>query len=329
MTRIYYACFAHQEPRGGIKVIYRHVDLLNRAGLSAFVFHPRERFRVRWFDNDTPIVGPRALASRFDPTHDYLVLPEDLVAQPEGAVLVEAPGKKVIFNQNVYFGFAPMGTTPPARSPYRRHDVEAVFSVSDHNAAILRLAFPELPVMRLQLGVDPARFAYRPVAQKRMQICAAMKAPVSMLAIRHVLHARSRESSLRGYRWRFLEQLTERQAAKTLADSLVTIFCGVEEGFGLVPLEAMHAGSIVAAFAGGPADEFLPERYRFAPGDITGIVRFVERVATLARDRPETLERWTRQARARATVYSLEAEARSVEAAWQRVLSGRPARART
>jgi glycosyltransferase involved in cell wall biosynthesis len=133
---------------------------------------------------------------------------------------------------------------------------------------------------------------------------------------------------LRGYEWRFLERMTEREVGATLADSLVTIFCGIEEGFGLVPLEAMMAGSVVAAFSGGPADEFLPARYRFPGGDIAAVVRFVEHVATLARDRPATLERWTRAAHARAAAYSLAAEERSLLDAWTAVLTPRR-RART
>src|SRR5688572_7415339 len=137
MTRIYYACFAHDEPRGGIKVIYRHVDLLNRAGLEAYVFHPQEKFRVSWFEHDTAIVGPRELARSYDARRDVLVLPEDMIAIPAGRELVEGPGKKVIFNQNVFFGFGVFGTAPPGRSPYRAKGVRAVFAVSDHNAALL------------------------------------------------------------------------------------------------------------------------------------------------------------------------------------------------
>jgi glycosyltransferase involved in cell wall biosynthesis len=330
MTRIYYACFAHDRPHGGIKVIYRHVDMLNRAGIESYVFHPRERFRVRWFENETPIVGPRALARHFDTRRDVLVLPEDLVALPAGRELVEGPGHRVIFNQNVFFGFGAMGTVPPARSPYRRASVRAVFTVSEHNAALLRLAFPGVRVLRLRLGVDPERFQFRPITRKRRQIAAAMKAPLSMLAIRHIIRARARGGPLHDYRWVFLDRLTEIELASTLEASLVTLFCGIEEGFGLVPLEAMMTGSVVAAFAGGPADEFLPARYRFAPGDIAAVVHFMERVATLARDRPDTLDRWTRHARARAAAYTLDAEERSLLAAWATVLSALPrARART
>jgi hypothetical protein len=330
MTRVYYACFAHDQPRGGIKVIYRHVDLLNRNGLEAYVFHPRDGFRVTWFDNDTAIVGPRELAQRFDPRRDVLVLPEDMAVQPSAQVLLETRGRKVIFNQNVYFGFGAMGTSPPRRSPYRRADVRAVFSVSEHNAALLRFAFPDLPVCRLRLGVDRELFRFRPIARKRRVIAAATKAPMSMLTIRHVVDARARDSALGGYRWRFVEAMSEREVATTLGDALVTVFCGVEEGFGLVPLEAMLAGSVVVAFDGGPADEFLPQRYRFAPGDIVGMVRFIERVGALARDRPALLATWTRQALARAATYTLEAEERSLLAAWSTVLSApRRARGRT
>ena len=72
---VYYLCPDIKTPVGGIRVIYRHVDILNRYGIPAYVVHKTLGFRVDWFKNDTPIVYWRdgmysrlaaKLARRFD-----------------------------------------------------------------------------------------------------------------------------------------------------------------------------------------------------------------------------------------------------------------------
>ena len=52
---IYYLCPDTNKPRGGVKVIYEHVDILNGAGFSACVLHQKKGFRCNWFDNLTTV----------------------------------------------------------------------------------------------------------------------------------------------------------------------------------------------------------------------------------------------------------------------------------
>jgi glycosyltransferase involved in cell wall biosynthesis len=53
---IYYFAPALDEPCGGIRQIYRHVDILNANGFSAFVLHETKGFRCGWFQNETKII---------------------------------------------------------------------------------------------------------------------------------------------------------------------------------------------------------------------------------------------------------------------------------
>jgi hypothetical protein len=43
-------------PTGGIRAIYRHVDVLNENGFSAYVVHPDPGYRASWFENDTRVI---------------------------------------------------------------------------------------------------------------------------------------------------------------------------------------------------------------------------------------------------------------------------------
>src|SRR6476469_3158805 len=54
---VYFLTPDFDEPSGGIRVIYRHVDILNAAGIPAAVLHQRKGFRCRWFENDTRVTS--------------------------------------------------------------------------------------------------------------------------------------------------------------------------------------------------------------------------------------------------------------------------------
>jgi hypothetical protein len=75
IPKIYFCCAASDIPYGGVKVLYRHVDILNKYGFSAFIMHDKPMFRCTWFDNTTPIVylGETRIYST-----DYLVIPEEI-----------------------------------------------------------------------------------------------------------------------------------------------------------------------------------------------------------------------------------------------------------
>ncbi|MDD4179472.1 MAG: hypothetical protein PHH14_05435, partial [Candidatus Margulisbacteria bacterium] len=99
MSNIYYLCPDSNEPIGGIKVLYRHVDVLNKNNLKAFILHQKKDFKCSWFENETKISYFTDI--QFAPD-DYLVIPE--VYGPKLSSL--APGiKKVVFNQNCYYTF--------------------------------------------------------------------------------------------------------------------------------------------------------------------------------------------------------------------------------
>jgi len=58
---LYYLVPHLPEPAGGVRVMYRQVDLLNEMGMRAAVLHDSEGFRAGWFVNDTNVVYPSGL----------------------------------------------------------------------------------------------------------------------------------------------------------------------------------------------------------------------------------------------------------------------------
>ena len=70
---VYYLTPDDNTPRGGIRVMYRHVDLLNANGIDAKVLHTKPGFRCTWFTNTSTVVSVGEV--RLTPA-DLLVVPD-------------------------------------------------------------------------------------------------------------------------------------------------------------------------------------------------------------------------------------------------------------
>jgi len=85
------------KPLGGVKQIYRHVDVLNANGFDAWVVHRKKGFKVTWFEHRTRVMyEPAPLRKGID----IGVFPE--IWGPK----INRVGKsirKVVFNQNAYY----------------------------------------------------------------------------------------------------------------------------------------------------------------------------------------------------------------------------------
>lgn len=317
-TTIFYYCYSHERPTGGQKHTYQHVDILNRHGYKAFAFHTKKDFRLNWFENETKVIDFEGLKKIYDPARDYLVLPEDL-----GTKLLEFPGRKVVFNKNLYNGFQVFGWEMPPAYPYQDPTVVCAFAVSEHNREYLQFAYPHLKVLRVDPGVDGGVFAHTPLREKRRIISCVQKAPGLLLTLYHALQSRAAAglNNLKEFEWVFLDGRTEQEVAAVLRDSLLFVFTSIEEGLGRMPVEAMSSGCLVAGFASGPMKEYLPAEFMFEVGDMTGMARFVESVAASF---PGSVERWqsvSEEGSKKALAYSLERQERSVIDAWELVLS--------
>src|SRR5256885_1712439 len=144
---IYFGCPDKDYPVGGIRAIYRHVDLLNRNGFDALVLHRLFPFRCTWFENETRVahqlryasvsrllparIWRRAMRGVGQPISGPLPVlaldADDVLAVPEvmpGLAKVAPDSPKVIFNQNGYLTLAPYPLDVESEAiEYRRPDV--------------------------------------------------------------------------------------------------------------------------------------------------------------------------------------------------------------
>lgn len=316
--RLFYFCYSHDQPTGGQKHTYQHVDILNKHGIDAYVMHPVENYRLTWFENDTRVIGPSEFAALRDVERDYTVLPEDL-----GRRIGWFKGKKVIFNKNLFNGYLSLGFERRPAYPSCAKDVVAVLTVSEHNRAHVQYAYPNQLVRVVHAAIRPEVFSWRPLNEKKPQIATIVKSEEWLSALYHTVQSRALAGLNRGndFNWVFLGKQTERETAAILNDSLLFVFPSIIEGLPRLPLEAMSCGCLVAAWRYGPLKETLPASTQFEFGDLIDIVTFIEAVM---RDFPDALSSWESLAQAGrdiASAYSVERQEQSVLAAWAEIFA--------
>jgi len=269
---IYYLCPDYSVPSGGIRAIYRHVDLLNAAGHEAAVLHHKDGYACRWFEHDTRVLGAPSVRLS---TADVLVVPE--IYAPFLDELPHGP-RLVAFNQNAYLTFDRV----PDDRPVAYDRFAAALTVSDDSAEYLRFAFPGLRVAVASNAIDPSVF--HPAAEPPGRRIAVMprKRPGDAAQVLRLLGDR-----LRGWEVTTIAGGSEREVAAAMRSSSIFLAFGLQEGFGLPPAEAMASGCYVIGFPGfGGREIFDPAFSRpIEDGDVLAFARAVaETLDTFERD---------------------------------------------
>lgn len=265
-------------PSGGVRVIYRHVDLLNEAGIRAAVLHRRANFRCTWFDNETRVFGSNQVS----------VGPEDLVVVGELAVSLlreTVPGFRfAVFNQNPHLTWQRASIADVqhyATSP----DLTAILAVSEHSRQMLRYAAPEADVIRLHNSIDPRHFFLGPPPARRTIGYMPRRNADDAKLVLGMLHARG---ALEGWDLLALDGLTEPQVGERLRQTTVFLSLAHHEGFGLPAAEAMACGAYAVGFHGFAGREYLQPKFSapIEPGDVLGLARALEDVISRERAEP-------------------------------------------
>jgi hypothetical protein len=307
---IYVYCPDIAVASGGVKYLYRHVEVLVSNGLDACIVHDVPGFRPSWFQHTVPIV------------YRYEITPRagDMVACPEVAahrVLDEFPGvAKVIVNQNGFFTFDDHSLDPnDLQSPYRHGDLIAVCCTSEESHRMITRHFPAANAFRVRLGIDTDLFSYTPAKESKIAYM-PRKNPRDARLVINMLKFRG---ALEGIKVESLDDMAHDQVAEQLKDARFFLSFSYREGLGLPPLEAMARGCVVVGFDGVGGSEYMKEPHAFPVpnSDVTAFADKVEELITHQRSNPSRLDDIGRAASEFvANHYSRKREADDILAFW-------------
>ena len=310
---LYYLCGSENVPYGGVRVAYRHVDILNEAGISASILHAVSNFRCTWFENTTRVSWlPLEITDA-----DVIVVPENR----SSLLNTLAPGvPKVSFNQNAFYTFQ---SHFPLEHPYlTATDLVTSMTISEANQAFLEYAFPKNSFKRIHLSIDPTMFHCPDNPPGRRIAYMTRKRPLESRAVLDILRSRG---ALRGWETIVIDQLPESGVASALRTASLFLSFSWQEGLSLSPLEALASGCSVIGYTGIGGREYFERlgALEVPDGDVVVFARAVDDWI----QRFDDDEHW-RTARQRShdalQAYSKDQEKADLVSFWRETLSQMP-----
>jgi hypothetical protein len=297
--RIVYLSWPAREITGGIKMAFRHVEMLREAGFDAAIATD-DGEPPGWFDTTAPIVRLEAVAD-----DDVLVFPENhrgllerFGGKPAGMLATagaaqsgeallpgdgdggiasgtnftqpsppaplpltgEGRGRRVVFCQNPYMVCRGLGN----RESYADYGVSAIMAVSQWTAEFCRGRFPSVRVDYVPVYLDRQLFHFQ--STKSLQIAfAPRKRAMEAHFIRDVF--RWRYPEYRHVHWTPIDRRREPDVAGLLRQSAVYLALCRHESSPLSILEAFACGCVVAGFTGIGGNGFANDSNGFWAGE--------------------------------------------------------------
>ncbi len=268
-------------PIGGIKVIYRHSEMLNRAGIASSVFHPEDAaFSCNWFEHNATIrSGKRKLfrkkhemyeKTRFDPKTDFIVIPE-VWANQIGSQCIQRNLRYGIFVQNGYMihqggkkNIALLNTV------YEKADL--ILSISEDTTEILKLSFPSLNQNKICRVIPNIPDEFKGQRPPKKKIITYM--PRKLARHAEMIHFFLEQALPQDWKLIAIDNKSEKEVVALLKESSIFLSFCEAEGFALPPIEAAMAGNLVVGYTGEAAKEYfkLPTFNEVYCGDLVDFV---------------------------------------------------------
>lgn len=272
--RLVYGCPADDKPAGGVKVIYRQVELLRRMGIESYIWHPgKPDFRCAWFDNEVQTLDTPEL----HPQHDLVVLPEIWGGTNTYRVLREAGFRMALYVQNAYMTHASLDPEEPDAMQRNLAHASLVLAISRDTAEyvheVLQVPRHKIVLQRYSLNFD----LFKPA--NKLKLITYMPRKMGAHAVRVV----SALQPLLPPDWHIaaIDGKPEAEVAQMLAHSAIFMSFSDFEGLPVPPVEAAACGNFVIGYHGEGGREYWQEpNFSFIrPGDIRGFVNKVVDIA--------------------------------------------------
>jgi hypothetical protein len=346
--KIYFICPDIEKPSGGIKQIYRQVNVLSEAGYDAYILHQKNGFRCHWFDNKVPVRSHYKLhesiqilnkpvkkdlksqikkmaKSVLKKSHpdDIEIKEADIVVYPEvygpDIANVLPHNRFVIYNQGAYQTFFKHDVISDSYA-YHATNCIGVITNSENGKHYLQYAFPDMNVSRVFYGFDDRKFISNSEKKKQISFM-GRRLRGDAIQLFNILNSRGALNS-----WEVVEiyNMNETEVAQVLNESAVFLSLSINEGFGMPPAEAMLSSCYVVGYPGRGGEEFFKADFCFPviDRDVLGLSEAMENTLSLFNNNWDAMVQKGIVAKDYIKEnYSLSKEKNSILKAWSDILN--------
>jgi len=235
-SRIFYFCPDLETKSGGVRRLYRHVEILVRNGFQAAILHVKKDFIL----SDQPIVPIEYLENPGTlKKNDIVVIPE---GHP-GAMLKlrDLPIRRFVIALSWSYVFS----TLPDRMDWRDFNIERVLVVCPVIGEMISWSMG-LPTHSIDFAINTDFYHYRPEIKSRKIVYIQNKAR-DIDAFCRLLAARNSDY-VNKFEWTALKDLSQADYAAQIRESSVFLNLSTAEGLLNSCFEAISAGCIIAGF---------------------------------------------------------------------------------
>ncbi|UYW01545.1 glycosyltransferase [Flavobacterium agricola] len=340
MVPIYFITPDESRPTGGVKQIYKQVEILNANGFDAYVVHQNKKFKINWFQHNVPTkYFPKIYldiekyrkkgiyyqikfffkklftSSKLPDEKSVLVLPEVLAKNLKPDLY---PNQRVIFNQNCYYTFLEKRENNTFYEIYEDALTLATIVVSENSKQYLQFAFPDIDVQRIRIGIDKP-FTYH--ANKHKQIAyMPRKLGDDLFQLIQIL---KNKPAFKEWEFVAINNKTEIEVAQILQNSAIYLSTNWQEGFGLPPAEAMRCGCYVIGYTGNAGTEYFNDVYSITieNGAILDFAQAVEQAVVTFNSNPDfIIEKGKKASDFITETYTKTLEANDIITFWTKLL---------
>lgn len=358
MSCIYFVCPDLKTAAGGIKQIYRQVDVLNEVGYKAYVLHESPFFKCTWFHNNTKIVHSKKVFSEIKQQHknyrknslrkilSHFIVEtkmflknvgtkksnalslkrDDIFVFPEiyafASTKVFPYNKKVIYNQNCYYTFSNLSLDLDCKTQfsYTEENTLATIVASQDAIDYLKYTFPGINLYRVHYGIDNNLFKYQLIKEKKIAFM-PRKLGEDVIQVINIIKQREILNN-----WEFVEidNMKENEVAEVLKQSAIFLSFNHREGFGMPPAEAMACGCVVIGYTGYGGKEYFKESFSYPIPD-RDVQTFAKTLEQILReydfDSKPFVEKGKKASEFILSEYTLEREKNDIVNVWNKILN--------
>lgn len=248
MIRIIYGAPPSNTPAGGVKVIYRHSEIINSLGYESGVWHPNDdNFKCTWFENNIRCIS----TSELSPNTDFLIIPE--IWASTYVPLLKSQGFRVaIFVQNCYYTHVNLNpeNVNAIEQAYQSADLILSISKDTSDYLIKVLKIPSKKIFIQRYSIDQNIFHPRDKSKTITYMPRKMG--------QHSARVISALKSLIPKDWNIvpLDNMKESDIAASLGRSIIFLAFSEFEGLPVPPVEAALSGNIVIGYHGQGGKEY-------------------------------------------------------------------------